>query len=150
MTPEVCPGKSEKAALLNSGTVWPGLRKPSSPPLALLGVRLGQGGKVSAGFDLLHEILGLGFGGGVRLGVRTRGDGDEDVPDLDLILDRILRLVGVVVRLDVGVRDSGLAAGNLLRGEGEIVDLASLGNGIGVAGLVGLEEALELGVGSRT
>ena len=93
----------------------PRSRKPSSPALRLaagiVGVLAGEVGKVAAGLDLLEQILGLGFSGGIGLCVGTGGDGDQDVTNLDLLLDGVLRLMRVVIGLDIGIRDLGLAAG---------------------------------------
>ena len=63
-------------ALSNSGTIVPRLRKAQFAARVLaagvVGVLLGQVGKVCAGLNLLENALGLGLGRGIGLGVGAR------------------------------------------------------------------------------
>ncbi len=65
---------------------------------------------------------------------------------LHLLLHLILILVCVVVGLHIGVRNLRLAARQIGRIEGDILNLASLGNRRRIARGVALEEGLQVGV----
>ena len=70
-------------------------------------VLFGEVGKICAALDLLEEVLGLGLGGSIGLGIRARIDLDEDVARARLVGSGILGLMGVEVGLNLLLRGAG-------------------------------------------
>ncbi len=92
----------------------------------IVGVLLRQLGEVAAVVELIENVLGLGLGGGVSLGV-VAVDLDEDVADLDLVVDLVVLQVLVVVLLNFGVGDLRSALGEIGVGEGDVLILRASG-----------------------
>ena len=138
-------------ALSNSGTMVPRWAKPQLAARVLaagvVGVLLGQVGKVCAALNLLENPFGLGLGRGIGLGVGAGGHLDEDVARPRLLRRRVLALVRGEVLLNLLLGGLRNAAGNLVGRKGEVGDLALFRNRRGIARGVLLEEGFQVAVG---
>ena len=113
---------------------------------AVVGVLFGQVGKVRAGLELLEDIFCPGLGGGIRFGIGTRGDLEQDVTRPCLFLGGVFVLVSVVVGLNILLRGLGNSAGNVIGSEGEVGDFALLSDGARVTRGVLFEEGFKVAV----
>ena len=92
---------------------------------------------------LIENALGLGFGRCVRF---LCVDGDEDVAGLHLRFHLIVGQVLLIVLLDLGVGNGRGGLRQIGDGEGNVLDLARLGDGVSILGGVLLEPGLKLRV----
>ena len=112
----------------------------------VIGVGLGQSGKICAAFDLLQQVFGLLLGRRVGLGVRVGRHLDQDVPYLYFLghLKILLMCLVVLLHLLVGHRRRATRHVGLV--QGDVGQLARLGNRVLVARRILLEKCLQLGV----
>ena len=92
----------------------------------VIGIFLGQIGKVGAALNLFEDQLGFGLGGRIGFGVGSLIDLDQDMARTGLFRHGVFRLVGGVVLLDFLLRGLRYAARHVVRGEGEVGDAALL------------------------
>ena len=112
----------------------------------VVGVLLGQVGKVRAVLKLLEDILRLGLGCGIRLGVGAGGHTDENVARTGLFRHAVVGLVRVVVLLNLLLVRLRHSAGHLSGDESEIGDPALFRRGRGIARGVFLEEGFQIAI----
>ena len=97
----------------------------------IVGVVLGKLGEISAVVQLVENVLCLGFGFGIRLGI-IAVDFDQDMPHLDLRVDLVVLQVRLIVLLNLGVGNLRSALRQIAVGKGDELELARLGDRIGI------------------
>ena len=112
----------------------------------IVGVGLGQCGKVSAALDLLQQGFGFLFGRCIGLRVSTCRHLDQDVPDLDFFRHLEILLMGLVVLLHLLVGHRRRATRHVGLVEGDVGELARLRDRVFVPRRVLLEECLQLSI----
>ncbi len=98
-----------------------------------------QVGKVAAFVDLVEDALRLRL---CRSVVRRTADLDQNVADLHLVINLVIRLVCVVVGLLLSIRHLRRAAWQACGCKGQVLQLARLRDRIGIEHAVCFEEVL--------